>query len=70
MSGSDYEMQRKGHTIEAYGNKGMKNSVWRKSFKSPEHMEKWVEKNDAEVRGTRSIDPYYPSSQKNIGGKE
>lgn len=36
-------------TYEAYGVKGMKNTPWRKSFKSREAMNKWVEANDAEV---------------------
>jgi hypothetical protein len=34
----------------------MKNSSWRKAFKSVEAMNKWVDQNDAEVHGTRDID--------------
>jgi hypothetical protein len=42
--------------VEAYGVKGMKNSSWRKAFKSVEAMNKWVDQNDAEVHGTRDIE--------------
>jgi len=49
-------MAKKEHTVEGYGNKGMKNTSWRKSFPSTEHMMKWVEKNDADVLGTRDIE--------------
>jgi hypothetical protein len=42
--------------VEAYGVKGMKNSSWRKAFKSVEAMNKWVDQNDAEVQGTRDIE--------------
>ena len=42
--------------IEAHGIKGMKNTKWRKTFKNQEALELWVEKNDAEVHGTRMID--------------
>lgn len=41
--------------IEAYGVKGMKNTKWRKTFKSEKDMEKWIDKNDAEVQGTRDL---------------
>lgn len=42
--------------IEAYGVKGMKSTKWRKTFKNQAAMDKWVEKNDAEVQGTREAD--------------
>ena len=42
--------------IEAYGVKGMKNTQWRKAFKSHEAMEKWLEQNDAECQGTREAE--------------
>jgi len=44
----------KSDAIEAYGVKGMKNTQWRKIFKSHEAMEKWLDQNDAECQGTRS----------------
>lgn len=44
------------NTIEAYGVKGMKNTAWRKEFKSIDALNKWVEKNDAEVYGTRDLE--------------
>lgn len=54
------EMKRAGKTgVEAYGVKGFKNTAWRKAFKSREEMEKWVEKNDAEVYGTRDTSSAY-----------
>ncbi len=34
----------------------MKSTPWRKTFKSPEAMEAWVEKHDAEVHGVRILD--------------
>jgi hypothetical protein len=43
------------HKIEAYGRKGMKNSMWRKTFKNEEALEKWCEDNDATVDGSRDI---------------
>jgi hypothetical protein len=46
----------KGHTIEAHGVKGMKNSVWRKTFKNAEQATDWAEKNDAEIHGTRDLE--------------
>lgn len=49
----DKKKDKKG--IEAYGTKGMKNTKWRKTFKSEEELNKWVEKNDATVEGTRSV---------------
>jgi hypothetical protein len=42
--------------VEAYGVKGMNSRPWRKVFKSYEAMQAWVEKNDAEVHGTREIE--------------
>lgn len=42
--------------IEAYGVKGMKSTPWRKIFKNVDALNKWVEKNDAEVYGTRSVE--------------
>jgi len=39
--------------VEAYGVKGMKSTSWRKTFKSVAALNAWVEKNDAEVHGTR-----------------
>jgi hypothetical protein len=46
----------KGHTMEAHGVKGMKNSSWRKTFKSHEHAVAWADKNDAEIHGTRDLE--------------
>jgi hypothetical protein len=46
----------KGHKIEAYGRKGMKNTQWRKYFKDHAALEKWAEANDATVEGTRELD--------------
>jgi len=42
--------------IEAYGVKGMQSRPWRKVFKNTDALEKWVDKNDAEVHGTRDVD--------------
>lgn len=39
--------------IEAYGVMGMSSKRWRKTFKSVEDMNKWVDAHDAEVQGTR-----------------
>ena len=50
--------------IEAYGIKGMRNTRWRKTFKNQGAFELWVEKNDAEVQGTRRVE------KKNGGGHE
>ncbi len=47
---------KKGHTIEAYGRKGMKNTMWRKMFKSQKELEKWLEDNDATMEGSRELD--------------
>jgi hypothetical protein len=46
----------KGHKIEAYGRKGMKNTMWRKFFKDSDAMSKWCEDNDATVEGSRDLD--------------
>jgi len=46
----------KGHKIEAYGRKGMKNTMWRKYFKDADAMAKWCEDNDATVEGSRDLD--------------
>jgi hypothetical protein len=46
----------KGHTIEAYGRKGMKNTKWRKFFKNSDAMSKWCDDNDATVEGSRELD--------------
>lgn len=43
--------------VEAYGVKGMKSTPWRKTFKSSEAMEAWVEKHGAEVHGIRFLEP-------------
>lgn len=44
--------------VEAYGVRGVKSTPWRKSFKSQDAFEKWLEKNegDVEVQGTRPVD--------------
>lgn len=47
---------KKGHKIEAYGRKGMKNTMWRKMFKSTAELNKWCEDNDATVEGSRDLD--------------
>jgi hypothetical protein len=41
--------------IEAYGVKGPQSKSWRKEFKSANALNKWAEKNDAEVHGTRPL---------------
>lgn len=46
----------KGHKIEAYGRKGMKNTMWRKYFKDSDAMAKWCEDNDATVEGSRDLE--------------
>jgi hypothetical protein len=43
--------------IEAHGVKGMKSTPWRKTFKSVEALNAWVEKNGAEVYGILEIHP-------------
>lgn len=47
---------KKGHTIEAYGRKGMKNAMWRKMFKNQAELEKWLDDNDATLEGSRDLD--------------
>lgn len=42
--------------IEAYGVKGMKSTLWRRTFKNKDAMSKWVDKNDAEIYGTRETE--------------
>ena len=42
--------------VEAYGVKGMNNTNWRRTFKNVEAMNAWVEKNDADVSGTREAE--------------
>lgn len=44
------------NTVEAYGAKGLKNTPWRKAFKSVDALNAWVEKNDAIVYGTRDLE--------------
>lgn len=43
--------------IEAYGVKGLKNTPWRKTFKSQAAFEAWLDKNagDIEVHATREV---------------
>lgn len=43
------------HTFEAYGVKGMNSKAWRRTFRDQAAFEAWLEKNDVEVHGTRSI---------------
>jgi type II secretory pathway component PulM len=42
-------------SIEAHGVKGMKSNPWRKTFKSIEALNAWVEKHGAEVHAIREI---------------
>lgn len=42
--------------IEAHGVKGMNSTPWRKTFPSAEHLNKWAEKNSAEVHATREAE--------------
>jgi type II secretory pathway component PulM len=42
-------------SIEAHGVKGMKSIPWRKTFKSIEALNAWVEKNGAEIYAIREI---------------
>jgi len=44
------------NTIEAYGVKGMNSTRWRREFKDYDELEKWAEKNDAEVQGVRDLE--------------
>ena len=41
--------------LEAYGVKGMKSTQWRKTFKDSDALNAWVEKNSAQVHGTRVL---------------
>ena len=59
----------KGHTIEAHGVKGAKNTKWRKSFRDHDHLGDWVEKNDAEVHGVRELENHNQKN-KNLGESE
>jgi hypothetical protein len=34
----------------------MKSTQWRKTFKHHDHLSDWVDKNDAEVHGTRDLE--------------
>ena len=52
----EIEEAASGHTMEAHGVKGMKNTPWRKSFKSHDNAHDWAEKNDAEIHGTRDLE--------------
>lgn len=53
----DEALTPKGHTIEAYGVRGMKATPWRKTFKHYDHLAKWADENDSvEVHGTRDLD--------------
>lgn len=47
---------KKAAKIEAYGVKGMNSKPWRKVFKNVEALNAWLEKNDAEVHGTREAE--------------
>lgn len=60
----------KGHTIEAYGVKGMKSTSWRKSFKHADHLNDWAEKNSAEVHGMRELEHTKGESKMNESAKE
>lgn len=44
------------NTIEAYGVKGLKSMSWRKSFKDVDALNRWAERNDAEVHGVRDLE--------------
>jgi hypothetical protein len=45
----------RGDTIEAHGVKGMGNKPWTKTFKDSDALQVWVEKNSADVYGTRDL---------------
>ena len=51
------DMLEKSGGIEAYGVKGLNSKPWRKTFKSQEEYEKWLDANkgNVEVHGTRDI---------------
>ena|ERR1035441_9969559 len=60
--------RHKGTPVEGYGNKGMKNTPWRKTFKSTDHLNDWAEKNSADVHGTRPmLDADIPQHWKDAG---
>jgi hypothetical protein len=42
--------------LEAYGVKGMKSIQWRKTFKNSDELNKWLEKNQAEMQGMRKLE--------------
>jgi hypothetical protein len=42
--------------IEAHGTKGMNSKPWKKTFKSVEALDAWVEKNSATVEATRDVE--------------
>jgi type II secretory pathway component PulM len=42
-------------SIEAHGVKGMKSTPWRKTFKSIEALNAWIEKTGAEIYAIREI---------------
>jgi hypothetical protein len=44
-------------SIEAHGVKGMKSTPWRKTFKSVEALNAWIEKSGAEIHAIREIYP-------------
>ncbi len=54
-------MKANTQSIEAHGVKGMKSTPWRKTFKSVEALNAWVEKSGAEVRAIREIHPDEPT---------
>ena len=56
--------ENKGEQIEGYGVKGLNSTKWRRVFKSVEAMNKWADKNDAEVHGTRKAALYKDDSNK------
>ena len=60
----------KGHKIEAYGRKGMKNTMWRKMFKNTEECEKWCQDNDATVEGLRNLDDNEKVNESFFGKKK
>lgn len=44
--------------VEAHGVKGMQSKPWRKTFKNADAMNKWADKNQAEIHATREVDEY------------
>jgi len=49
------EAKKKSEEVEAYGVKGFNRTQWQKTFKSYDELNKWAEKNDAEILGFRSL---------------